>query len=80
MRNGQSVLEYAVFVGVVAAAVIAMSDYVRRSIQANFKTVEDRINAEAISSPAAPSPAPTPTPPGPTPTPAPDPVPVPQPN
>ena len=45
---GQSTLEYAIFVGVVAAALMAMSDYVRRSIQANLKSVEDQVNAEAI--------------------------------
>ena len=46
-RRGQSTLEAALFVVVVVAALIAMGDYVRRSIQANLKQVEDRINAEA---------------------------------
>ena len=46
-RGGQATLEYAVFVAVVAAAVGAMAVYVRRSIQANLKQVEDRLNAEA---------------------------------
>jgi len=45
--NGQSTLEYAVFVAVVAAALIGMGAYVQRSIQANLKQVEDRINTEA---------------------------------
>ena len=40
-------LEYAMFVAVVAAALVAMSEYVRRAIQANLKGVEDSINAEA---------------------------------
>ena len=46
--EGQSSLEYAVFTGVVAAALVAMNVYVRRAIQANLKQVEDHINAEAI--------------------------------
>lgn len=45
---GQSTLEYALFVAVVASALVAMSVYVQRSIQANLKTVEDRVNAEAV--------------------------------
>jgi Flp pilus assembly pilin Flp len=46
--QGQSTLEYAVFTAVVAAALIAMQVYVRRSIQANLKTLENQVNAEAI--------------------------------
>ena len=42
-------MEYAIFISVVAAALIAMSDYVRRSVQANLKATEDQINAEAGS-------------------------------
>ena len=47
-RKGQSTLEYAVLVGVIAAALVAMQLYVRRSIQANLKTLENQINAEAM--------------------------------
>ena len=47
MRRGQSTLEYAVFVAVVAAALSTMAVYVRRAIQANLKAVEEQINAEA---------------------------------
>ena len=47
--GGQSTLEYAVFTAVVSAAVVAMSLYVRRAIQANLKQVEDRVNAEAAA-------------------------------
>jgi len=43
---GQSVLEYAILIGVVSAALITMSLYVRRAIQANLKTVQNQINAE----------------------------------
>ena len=46
--GGQSILEYAVFIAVVSAALVAMNLYVRRSIQANLKVLEDQINAEAI--------------------------------
>ena len=47
-RRGQSALDYAVFIAVVAAALVAMQVYVRRSIQANLKVMEDQINAEAL--------------------------------
>ena len=46
-RRGQSTLEYAVFIAVVAAALLAMQTYVRRSIQGQLKMVERQINAEA---------------------------------
>ena len=45
---GQTALEYAVFVAVVAAALVAMNVYVRRSIQANLKSIEDQINARPV--------------------------------
>ncbi len=45
-RAGQSTLEYAVFTAVVSAALVAMTLYVRRSIQANLKVLEDQINAQ----------------------------------
>jgi len=48
-RRGQSVLEYAAFIAVVAAAIGAMTLYVRRAIQANLKTLEQRVNAEATN-------------------------------
>jgi Flp pilus assembly pilin Flp len=44
--NGQSIIEYAVIVSVVVAALTAMSVYVQRSVQANLKTVENQINAQ----------------------------------
>ncbi len=47
LASGQAILEYAVFIAVVAAALTTMSLYVRRAIQANLKGVEDQINAEA---------------------------------
>lgn len=48
--RAQSILEYAIFLAVVATALVAMSDYVRRSVQANLKGVEDQINSEAVPS------------------------------
>ena len=66
-QAGQAVMEYAVFIGVVVAALVAMQLYVRRGIQANLKTLEDQINAEAVQGPATnptnPTPPITPTPP-----------------
>ena len=47
-RNGQATIEAALFWGVVAAALVAMSVYVRRAIQANLKVVQDQINTEAL--------------------------------
>lgn len=44
--SGQSILEYAILISVVSAALITMSLYVRRAIQANLKTIENQINAE----------------------------------
>lgn len=48
MERGQSTLEYAIFIAVVAAALISMNVYIRRSIQANLKSLESQINAEAV--------------------------------
>ena len=47
-RHGQSTLEYAVFMAVVAAALMAMNVYVRRAIQANLQQVQAQVNAEAV--------------------------------
>ena len=47
-RHGQSTLEYAVIIAVVATALMAMSTYVRRSVQANLKMIEEQINAEVV--------------------------------
>ena len=41
-------MEYALFIAVVAAALSAMSVYVRRAVQANLKVLEGQVNAEAI--------------------------------
>lgn len=46
LRRAQATLEYAVLVGVVAAAFLAMRVYVQRAVQANLKGIEDQINAE----------------------------------
>lgn len=46
-RKGQSILEYALIISVVVAALAAMSIYVQRSAQANLKVIEDQINAQS---------------------------------
>jgi hypothetical protein len=43
--QGQSILEYAMVITVVVAALMAMNLYVQRSVQANLKILEDRVNA-----------------------------------
>lgn len=43
--HGQSTLEYAVLIAVVAAALIAMETYVQRAVQAHVKNVEEELNA-----------------------------------
>ncbi|MDD2679212.1 MAG: hypothetical protein PHO03_00200 [Candidatus Omnitrophica bacterium] len=45
-NGGQSILEYALIISVVVAALAAMSIYVQRSAQANLKVIEDQINAQ----------------------------------
>ena len=44
-RGGQSSLEYALFAAVVAAAVMAMTMYLRRAVQANLKVMETATSA-----------------------------------
>lgn len=46
MKKGQSTIEYALLIGIVAAAFLAMQLYVQRAVQANFKLIQDQINAE----------------------------------
>ena len=50
-QGGQSTMEYALFIAAVAAALLAMNLYVRRSVQANLKALEDHINIEAVGTP-----------------------------
>ena len=47
MKRGQSTIEYALLIGIVAAAFLAMQLYMQRSVQANFKLIEEQVNAEA---------------------------------
>lgn len=46
MRKGQSTIEYALLIAIVAAAFLAMRVYVQRAVQANFKMIQDQINVE----------------------------------
>ncbi|MGD0336995.1 MAG: hypothetical protein ABSB18_07885 [Candidatus Omnitrophota bacterium] len=48
LAKAQSILEYAMIVAVVAAALAAMSTYIQRSIQANLKNLEDQVNQKQI--------------------------------
>ena len=44
-KAGQSIVEYALLISIVAAAIAAMSLYVQRSVQANVRVIEKQINA-----------------------------------
>jgi len=57
MKRGQSTIEYALLIAIVAAAFTAMHLYVQRAVQANFKLIEEQVNAVPL-----PTPTPTPTP------------------
>jgi len=46
MKKGQSTIEYALLVAIVAAAFLAMRVYMQRAVQANLKVIEDQINVE----------------------------------
>ena len=46
--RGQSTTEYAIFVAVVAAALVAMTVYVRRAIQAHLKLMERQTNDQPM--------------------------------
>ncbi len=54
-KTGQHTIEYAVLIAVVAAAVVAMQTYVRRSIQANLKNGEEEVNASLQEQPGNPA-------------------------
>lgn len=40
-RRGQYILEYAILIGIVVAALTAMSVYIRRSAQGGLKLIDD---------------------------------------
>jgi Flp pilus assembly pilin Flp len=42
--RGQSLIEYAVLVAAVTAALIVMSDYVRRAFNAHAEAIEEELN------------------------------------
>ena len=44
MKKGQSIIEYALLIAVVAAAFLAMHFYMQRAVQANFYLIEQQIN------------------------------------
>ena len=43
-RSGQSFIEYAVLVAAVTAALVVMSDYVRRAFSAHAEGIEQELN------------------------------------
>ncbi len=45
-NKAQAVIEYAILIGIVAMAFVAMKTYVERSVNANIKLIEEQINAE----------------------------------
>jgi len=47
-RKFQSIIEYVLLVGIVAAALVAMTVYVQRATQANLKLIEEQLNLYAI--------------------------------
>ena len=44
--QGQSIIEYVILIGVVAAAVLGMQAYAKRGIQAGIKVAADRIGSQ----------------------------------
>ena len=46
--GGQSTTEYAIFIAVVASALVAMTIYVRRGIQAHLKLMERQTSAQPV--------------------------------
>jgi len=53
MRRGQSTIEYALLIAIVAAAFTAMHLYMQRAVQANFKLIEEQVNAEPVQGQAS---------------------------
>ncbi len=43
-EQGQSIVEYAVLVAAVAAAVVVMADYVQKAFNAHQEAVEEELN------------------------------------
>jgi Flp pilus assembly pilin Flp len=48
IRKGQSTIEYAVLIALVAAAFIAMHTYLTRAAQSKLKQVEDEMNEPTV--------------------------------
>lgn len=52
-KFGQSAIEYAMIIGVIAIALVAMNVYVQRSAQANLKLIEEQIIPEEVAGSSA---------------------------
>lgn len=48
-KKGQSLLEYAMLLAVVAAACMAMNTYVQRALQGNINQLDSHITARPIN-------------------------------
>lgn len=48
IREGQSTIEYAILIALVAAAFITMHTYVTRSAQSRLKQIEDQMNEPVV--------------------------------
>jgi hypothetical protein len=46
MKKAQSILEYAMVISVVVAALMAMNIYVQRAVQSNLKMIEERVEVK----------------------------------
>lgn len=44
LRQGQSMVEYAVLVAAVATALLVMSDYIRKAFNAHAEAIEEELN------------------------------------
>jgi hypothetical protein len=53
---GQSILEYAILLSVVAAALTVMAFYVKRAVQGKINLIDDQLVAKTNQSPAASGP------------------------
>ncbi len=60
MKKGQTTIEYALLIAIVAAAFTAMHLYMQRAVQANFKLIEEQVNVEPLRTPKYVSPSPSP--------------------
>lgn len=49
-KSGQSIIEYAILLAVVSAAIVAMYTYLNRTVQGRLKQVESEVNEPIVMS------------------------------